>query len=534
LAACAWALLLAGLAVVFAGAFKTMWRYHWFPAWNSPDLGLYERLVKGDSYYTHGPLVPLVSLVTIALLVRYTRIPVRPSPVGGSLVVILGLLLHLLGAFAEFVFIQGFAFVVVIVGLVLLLWGGVAVRRLWVPIALLLFMVPLPPSVIHEASFRLKMIAADWGVRVAGVLGIMVERSGSNLIFQGNRSMMVGDVCSGLRSLLSLLGFGALYVYVCRLRRGWRLWLFAMTVPVAIVSNCVRIVSLIIVADIWGVEVASGWYHDSSGVLTFLCALGLMYGLEALVIVVHRWYGRPVKVGRLLGDVRRGQEDRGQLRALFAAPASRWGILAAGVLWLGVAVAGSLAGPASPADQTELARAALPMVLEAGGKRFQGEELPMDNRTQTILRTSDYAFRNYVCEGEAPVTVCVTYSRSNRRSTHPPDICLEGGGRTIAARGRIEIDGVSGRGALPCREIVLQDRDGLEYFLYTYKVGSSYTSNWYSQQASILVRSLLGGGNSGALIRLSTPVLGKDVVEARQRLTEMMRVVVPCCDQGLP
>ncbi|GAH80670.1 unnamed protein product, partial [marine sediment metagenome] len=243
-----------------------------------------DRLVEGESYYTHAPLVPLASVVIGWLLLRYTKVAVRPSPVLGGLLLAGSLLVHLLSCFVGVQFVQGFAFIGVVAGLVLCLWGSSVLRRLWFPIAILVFMTPLPPMAIAQMNFRLKMLAADWGVTVATFLGAASEHAGSRILLDGGKEMLVGNVCSGLRTLISLLGFGAIYAYVCRLRGWWRMGLFAMTVPVAIASNGLRITALILVAHLIDVPAATGWFHDISGVLVFVFAFLFMFGLERLVL----------------------------------------------------------------------------------------------------------------------------------------------------------------------------------------------------------------------------------------------------------
>ena len=46
-----WLLLGAALVAAFAHNFVEMW-LRWFPAWHRTSLGLYQRIVEGESYYT--------------------------------------------------------------------------------------------------------------------------------------------------------------------------------------------------------------------------------------------------------------------------------------------------------------------------------------------------------------------------------------------------------------------------------------------------------------------------------------------------
>jgi len=528
-----WVLLLIGLAAVFARTFAEMW-IRWFPAWKRPGLGLYDRIVEGESYYTHGPLVPLVSLIAAMLLVRHTRVPVRPARAAGWTVLAGSLLLHLLACLARVNFVSGFALLGALAGLILLLWGGAALRRLWFPVAFLAFMVPLPEVTIAQLNFRLKMLAADWGVALAGALGVLVERNGNQVFLEGGKNLVIANVCNGLRTLISLLAFGALYAYVCRLRGLWRVGLFAMTVPVAAVSNSLRIVSLIVVADVWDAQTATGWYHDFSGILIFLLAFALMFGLERLVLWARRVIGRPAKVYPLFHDVLRGPQDEEQGARLVRAPCGWRGLGA--ISALAVAVAGTwwLNRAIPPTWNQQMARSAVPGQLQVDGRTWNSYELRMDENTLTILETRDYLFRRYVREGDSPVDFCVIFSGDNRKGTHPPDLCLQGAGEGIVAAADIAVDAVEGRGAVPCRELVVQGGADRQYFLYTYKCGQEYTSSFWRQQAVILLNGLLDRNASGALIRFSTRIEGNNLAQARYRCAAFLRATVPHLDRSLP
>jgi len=528
-----WVLLLIGLAAVFAHTFANMW-LRWFPAWTRRGLGLYDRIVEGESYYTHGPLVPLVSLIAAILLVRHTRVPVRPARFSGWTILVGSLLLHLLACLARVNFVSGFALLGVLAGLILLLWGGAALRRLWFPVVFLAFMVPLPEVTIAQLNFRLKMLAADWGVVLANGLGVLVERKDNTVFLEGGKSLVIANVCNGLRTLISLLAFGTLYAYVCRLRGLWRLGLLAMTVPVAVVSNSLRIVSLILVADVWDVATATGWYHDSSGMLVFVLAFLLMFGLERLVLWARRAAGRPAKVYPLFHDALRGPQDEDQGARLVRAPVGWRGFGA--IAALAVAVAGTwwlnLAIP--PVWNQQMARSAVPRQLQVDGRTWDSYELKLDKRILDILETQDYLYRQYFREGDSPVGFLVIFSRDNRKGTHPPDLCLQGSGDGIVAAADLQVDAVEGRGSVPCRELVSQDAAGLEYTLYTYKCGREYTNSFWRQQWIILLNGLLHRNASGALIRFTTRIEGNKRAQARDRCSAFVRATIPHLDRSLP
>jgi len=513
----------AGIIASFAHTFAEMW-IRWFPSWQNTKLSLYDRIAEGESYYTHGPLIPLVSLIIVLLLVRHTKIVVKPRRGIGLAVLATSLLVHLMACLARVSFISGFAFIGVIAGMVLLLWGGMALRRLWFPIALLAFMVPLPEATIADINFRLKMFATNTGVFLAGAIGILAESSGNRVFLQGEKNLVVANVCNGLRTLISLLAFGALYAYVCRLRGWWRVLLFAMAIPVAIAANSLRILSLIVVADVWSAEVATGWYHDTSGILIFFVAFLMMFGVERLILWLRKLCGRPAQIVDLFHDARRGQEDEDQWQRMTAAFGGRaaW----AGAVLMIVASAGAHYLNRSVPPVRPPGSMVMPAEMAIEGKRLYGYRQELDERTLTILETRDYVYSRYVGAGVAPVDLCVVFSQDNRKGTHPPDLCLQGSGEGIVAKGDLVVDGVEGRGQVPCRELLVQSGAKGYYYLYTYKCGGTYTASFWRQQLSIFINGLLKRDASGALVRISTPV-ETNVGDARRWSIQFMRQAIP-------
>lgn len=526
----AWGLLTAGLLAAFWPYFGEMWS-RWFPRWDEADLGLYARLVEGESYYTHGPLIPLVSFVIAALLIRHTRIAVRPNWRLGLAILAPSLLLHLTASFARVNFAQGFALVGTVAGLVAMIWGGQGLRRLWFPIAFLVFMIPLPDVTIGDLNFRLKMLASKAGVTLANAVGVIAESSGNRVFIAGDKSLVVANVCNGLRTLISLLAFGALYAYVCRVRRGWRLLLFAMSVPVAVVSNAIRIMSLIVVADIWDEQVATGWFHDGSGLMIYALAFLMMFGLERGILWGHRLAGRPMEIEGLFPDVRRGPDDEGQWGRMVAAAGRRRGWVAVAMVGVAALAVWHLQRKIPTVWDENMAANAVPGRMEVAGRQFRGNPRAVSRKTLGILETEDFFYSVYHAPGAPPLDFCIIFSRDNRKGTHPPDQCLEGGGNEIMHKDGLVVQTAGGR-SVPCRELVVQIGQRMMYFLYTYKCGDTYTGSFWRQQLSIFANGLLSRDASGALIRLSTPVQG-DIAEARRWCVDFMQNAIPHLDKNL-
>ena len=527
-----WLILAAGLTAAFGYNFVEMWQ-RWFPAWHRADFGLYDQISRGESYYTHGPLVPFVSLVFFFVLVRHTRIMVSPRRIAGFLILLISLLVHLVACLARVNFASGFAFIGVLAGLTVLLWGEKALKRLWFALIFLIFMVPLPEVSISQLNFRLKMIAADWGVELANMIGIIAEQRGNQVFLEGDKSMVIANICNGLRTLISVMAFGAIYVYVCRLRGFWRIALFALSVPVAVVSNSLRIVSLIMVADIWDVETATGWYHDFSGLMILITAFLLMFGFERLVLWMHKFLGKPVAEIPLFAGNRRRPEDKDQGKRLAGAIGTANGVMALALVALGAAGSWWLNRATTTMYNENLLKDILPAQVSLEGEQWYSYVMDIDQQALLILETEEAILRRYVRGRGSGADFCIVFSKDNRKGTHPPEVCLEGGGSDIIGQDTVMVPAIEGRGSIPCRELMVQTGSQITYYLYTYKCGNRYTDSFWMQQFVIFTNGLLRRNAGGALIRVSTPVeAGPD--EARARAMAFMRMGIPYLDQALP
>lgn len=243
---------------------------------------LYTTWLAADSYYLHGFLIPPVSLFFVwrkrqELLAE----PVRPSWIGHVMVGIACLML-LVGDLLGLRFACQLSLVVMLAGLIPALWGVRHLAILWFPIAFLLMMIPIPTSIIQSISLNIKLFATEAAVRMARLAFLPIVREGSYVYF-GDDHFIIGDVCGGLRSLISLISVGAVVAYISNARPWARLVLLAFSGPIAVLANVARIFLLCVVGYHWGSKTATGTFHDVSGLLIFLVAFILLFSLDSLL-----------------------------------------------------------------------------------------------------------------------------------------------------------------------------------------------------------------------------------------------------------
>jgi exosortase len=199
----------------------------------------------------------------------------------GLLTVAAGLLLLVMGKLGSEFFLTRISFIGTLSGTVLFLLGAKHLRILAFPLAFLLLMIPLPAIVFNQIAFPLQLLASRFGESVVGLAGVPVLREG-NVIVLASTTLEVAEACSGIRSLVSLLTLGILFGYFTDSRSGVRILLALVTIPIAIITNGLRVAGTGIAAHHYGAAVAEGFFHTFSGWLVFLTATVILLAVGRL------------------------------------------------------------------------------------------------------------------------------------------------------------------------------------------------------------------------------------------------------------
>jgi len=174
------------------------------------------------------------------------------------------------------------AFVLTLMGLVLLLLGRQSFRILLFPMAFLFLMIPIPQSILNVITFPLQLFAADLAVKALYFLEIPALREG-NIIHLANETLYVADACSGVRSLMALITLGVVFAYFFRKSWAVRIVLVASAIPIAILVNAFRVALTGVLTHYYGQAAAGGWIHQTEGFFTFGIAFVLLM-VEARIL----------------------------------------------------------------------------------------------------------------------------------------------------------------------------------------------------------------------------------------------------------
>jgi len=247
-------------------------------------LLLYAAVIKSlveqwwtDADYGHGFFVPLFSgYILWHTRERWTKVEVKPSNFG--FVVIVGAIaLLLLGSLGAELFTSRFSLLVLLAGMILFLAGWKMLRAVSFPLGYLIWMIPMPVIIYNQITFPLQLIASRLATAWLELAQVPVLRDG-NILIMSNYSLEVVEACSGIRSLMTLMALAVAYGYLVSPRRWVRYVLAAFMVPIAIITNAIRIMGAGLMAHRFGPAAAEGFLHQFSGWAIFLVALLLMFG----------------------------------------------------------------------------------------------------------------------------------------------------------------------------------------------------------------------------------------------------------------
>lgn len=166
--------------------------------------------------------------------------------------------------------------------------GARALKVLWFPLLYLVFAVPVPESLVAALTNPLKLWISETAVWLLYVTGYPIANSGVTIQI-GPYQLLVAAACAGLNSLITLTALTIFYAYLNH-RANWKymLALAIAAIPIAVFSNLVRVLILILLTYYAGEAAAQGFLHNFAGMTTFAIALVTMFLVDQLMLVVWR------------------------------------------------------------------------------------------------------------------------------------------------------------------------------------------------------------------------------------------------------
>lgn len=194
-----------------------------------------------NDVYSHGFLVPAVSLYFVwRRRERLRELTPAPSFLLGIPLVFLAGVMLLLGKFAAVIIVQETSLLVMIVGLIVVLMGKDTLGALTLPVAYLVFMLPVLSGPIGRIHWPFQLFAARIGTGLLQFAGFPAFQEGQ-YVYLPQVTLEVAEACSGIRLLFSVIAIGIPLAYFTQ-----RTWLrgaalIGLAVTVSILANGFRV-----------------------------------------------------------------------------------------------------------------------------------------------------------------------------------------------------------------------------------------------------------------------------------------------------
>lgn len=115
-----------------------------------------------------------------------------------------------------------------------------------------------------------------------------VTSNGVTLYF-GPYSAEVAHACSGMNSIFSLLALSVIYLREGIQRKWWHVVvLIALVIPVAVFTNLLRVMILVLITWYFGNRYAQGIYHDLTGIIVFVMALAFLAAIDQIMFKIDK------------------------------------------------------------------------------------------------------------------------------------------------------------------------------------------------------------------------------------------------------
>jgi len=480
-----WLAIAAGLALLYAPTYVSLSRDLW-----------------RDDAYAHGPVV----LAIFAWLVWRGRAALLddtpPAIIPGLALLVAGLALYIGGRALGFMVFEAASHIPVIAGIVLLMRGRRGLARLAFAIAFLAFLIPLPGFVLDAATTPLKALVSSAVEIVLRAVGYPVERS-CVVLALGDHQLLVADACSGMNSLVSFFALGLLYIHLVRPGRWRGAVLLLAIVPIAIAANVLRVTGLVLVTYHFGEDAAQSFLHGLAGLVVFLSALAMWFGLDGLL-------GKKDRGQTTCSEWKNKRDPAGHKSDPAAAPYSAmrnmWSVPG---LVLAFTAAAAVAVPAlKPVPLSN------PIDLESVVPREFGD-WRIDPQTDPIAPAPDVqakldriyqqvVSRTYVNGAGERVMLTIAHGgdQSDALKAHRQEACYAAQGFDIHGLQRGELD-VAGR-SIPVTRMVATRGERIEPVTYWFTMGERVVLGRGERLRVQVENGLAGRIPDGMLVRVST------------------------------
>ncbi|WP_435006320.1 exosortase/archaeosortase family protein [Tundrisphaera lichenicola] len=245
------------------------------------NLRHFVQVWANDENYSHGFLVPLISLYFANEAARKGPVSVRSGTWIGSILITLALAIKLATIVIPFPVVSDYGFLMALAGTCALLAGSDALKRYWFAFFFLGFMVPLPVALYSMIANPLQLLVSQLAASMLNAVGIPTLCEGNMITLPGDNQLFVAEACSGMRQLTGFLALTTAWAFLSARPLFYRTLLVLSSVPIAMTANVVRVTLTGVITYRFDPKYASGAFHTIEGLA--------MMGLGLMMLATFSW-----------------------------------------------------------------------------------------------------------------------------------------------------------------------------------------------------------------------------------------------------
>ena len=241
--------------------------------------------VEHNEDYSGGGVVPLIA----AYLVWSRREGAGPDADApcwwGLAVLLIAQAVRYVGVLYAYSSLEHCSLFLCVGGMVLLVLGPAYTKRLKWVLLFLVLMFPLPHRVHDGLALPLQDLATSSALFGLELLGVLVARQGNVLRVGDQTVIAVAEACNGLRMLMAFVVVASTFAFVVRRPIWQKAVLVVSSIPIAILSNTIRLVVTALLFRAASSAATATMFHDVAGIAMMPVAVAAFVGL----LIIMRW-----------------------------------------------------------------------------------------------------------------------------------------------------------------------------------------------------------------------------------------------------
>jgi exosortase len=233
-----------------------------------------------NPYYKHGFMVALASLALAGFKIVKTK-PIEAETLQWIYYLTAGIILYLIGWATGLNYLKTVPVFFTLLSIAYVLEKHVPAHSLRFPLLFPILAIPIP--FLPELTAFLQFAMAGLSTGILQIFGYEIYAEGA-LIHLPNATFLIAEPSSGIQSLIALLTLMIPVVYFTKTSSCKKIYLYLAVIPVAMLGNLLRIITLFLVGYYYGETTAAEFWHDRGNIVFFGSSITFLLILWYLIV----------------------------------------------------------------------------------------------------------------------------------------------------------------------------------------------------------------------------------------------------------